>query len=96
MGITGIRYTKASQNGKSKPSGLQVSFWKAQRALEEWLETHVEGSIPARNLSVGILTSALSDRQREQLHERKRARQAPTLTVAEQREIHEQHERTAA
>jgi hypothetical protein len=32
-GITGIRYTKASQNGKSRPSGLQLSYYKTADAL---------------------------------------------------------------
>ena len=66
-----------------KPSGLQVSFWKAQAALELFLEAN--GAEAPRNLSLSILAGALSDRQREQLHERKRAKRAPGLTVAEQR-----------
>ena len=86
-GIVGYRPVKAVLNGK--PSGLQVSFWKAQGALQEWLEQYVPDARAPRNLSVSILTDALSERQREQLHERKRAKRAPALTVAEQREAYE-------
>ena len=92
----GVTRSTAARNGdaqtagngalpaRRKPSGLQLSFWKAQRALERFLEAH-DAEAP-RNLSLAILSGALSDRQREQLHERKRAKRAPTLTVAEQRE----------
>jgi hypothetical protein len=52
-----------------KPSGLQVSFWRAQRALEDLLLIH---DTPApRNLAISILENALSDRQRTELHARK-------------------------
>jgi hypothetical protein len=62
---------------------LQVSFWKAQRTLEVFLEMH-EVEAP-RNVAVSILAGALSDRQRQELHKRKRASRPPELTVAEQR-----------
>lgn len=71
QGITGIRYLKASQNGSSGRSGLQVSFWRAQRALEEWLEAHDVRS--PRGMSIEILEGAMPARQRARLQERKRA-----------------------
>jgi hypothetical protein len=62
-GITGIRYTKASQNGKSGPSGLQVSFRKAVETL------HLELRLPRLAIQ-SALEPALSKRQRRQLFEK--------------------------
>lgn len=84
---------KGRTQTRDRPSGLQVSFWKAQRALEEFLDLHDVRA--ARNLSVSILAEGLSDRQRTLLHERKRAKRAPTLTVAEQREAYQRLEEAA-
>jgi hypothetical protein len=82
-----------SQRRNTKPSGLQISFWKAQKALEDFLGLH-DATAP-RNLSLRILEDALSDKQRHELHARKRAKRAPTLTVAEQRDALEQEDQAA-
>ncbi len=81
-----------SQRRDSKPSGLQISFWKAQQALEQWLEEYVRDVPAPHNLAVQILEQAMSDKQRDELHARKRAKRAPTLTVAEQREALERED----
>ena len=79
---------------RRRSSGLQVSFWKAQQALEGWLVIYTDAPAP-RNLAVAILEDALSDRQLGELHARKRAKRAPTLSIAEQREAFERLERAA-
>ena len=89
-GITGIRYTKASQNGKSKPSGLQVSYRKAREVLEDHFISR--GEPYPHNLAVNILREAMSDLQRARLDERKRAQRAALMSTAEQREILERQE----
>lgn len=80
-----------SQRSNRKPSGLQISYRKAQVALERWIEIYTDAPAP-RNLSVRILENALSEKQRDELHARKRAKRAPTLTLAEQREQLDQQE----
>jgi hypothetical protein len=67
-GITGYRAVKASQNGKTKASGLQISYRKALEVLGEHFISRGETypSVLARN----ILKSALSDRQRATLERR--------------------------
>ena len=82
-GITGIRYTKASQNGKSKPSGLQVSYRKATDAAAALAMRIVEQNAraldvqlpPGARASVHLLAEfymsrALSSRARETLQQR--------------------------
>lgn len=82
-----------SQRRRSKPSGLQISFWKAQKALEDYLD--LRGASAPRNRSIAILEEALSDKQRDELHSRKRAKRAVTLTVAQQREALEREDEAA-
>lgn len=84
-----------SQHRRPKPSGLQISFWKAQRLLELYFEIENPGAIAPRNLSLQILERALSEKQRDELHARKRAKRAPTLTIAEQREALEREDLAA-
>jgi hypothetical protein len=85
--------TVTSQRSNPKPSGLQISFWKAQKAVEDFLALH--DVIAARNMSLRILEGSLSDKQREQLHARKRAKRAATLTVVEQRELLDREDQAA-
>jgi hypothetical protein len=82
---------KQPQRGRS---GMQVSFPKAVAILEDFFDD--SGYAYTHRLAVKLLAAALSDRQREQLRERKRACQAPTLTVAEQRDAYRQQEEGAA
>jgi hypothetical protein len=73
---------------RARPSGWQMSFWKAQGKLEEHFISRGE-PFPYR-LSVNILADALSDRQRAQLRKCIPAvKLAPTLTIAEQRRLYE-------
>jgi hypothetical protein len=62
-GITGIRYVKASQNGKQ--SGLQLSYFKLVRDIpdEPMSKSELEAWLAAK----------LSVRQREQLDQRRAA-----------------------
>jgi hypothetical protein len=59
-GITGIRYVKASQNGK--PSGLQVAYSK--------LVSDIPDEPMSKEEVERWITSKLSTRQREQLERR--------------------------
>lgn len=73
-GITGIRYVKASQNGKSGPSGRQVSAVKMRAHVEALLismrlppalaraeaERCVNGALPARQRSEEAFDGSLA------------------------------------
>lgn len=75
-GIIGLRYVKASQNGKSGPPGLQVSYRKAVLALA--LDYQREGKpwYAAVPQAERVLQQALPVRQRAQLHAREQRRAA--------------------
>jgi hypothetical protein len=62
----GVRYVKASQNGKANRSGLQVSYYRVFKAFTPHtdLDDHeIEN----------VLREALPERQRKQLDERQAA-----------------------
>jgi hypothetical protein len=69
-GITGIRYVRASQNGKNRHSGLQLSYHKAVRELADAMDP---GNPECLEVAGRILARALPARQRAQLQERKAA-----------------------
>jgi hypothetical protein len=62
---------KPSQNGRAKPSGLQVSYRKAVDQVADMLErSFIEKPCNARRLAEGAVKAALSERQRAILAER--------------------------
>lgn len=66
-GIVGVRYVKASQNGKSKPSGCQVSYKKA----ETFVRISLSGASPELAAHVlRALRMALPERQLARLQAR--------------------------
>lgn len=82
-GITGIRYTKASQNGKSGPSGLQQSHLKSVEQAEAMLRcadderirtgSHRPTPVLAREFMAQALPAKQLARQREQLEQKEAA-----------------------
>jgi hypothetical protein len=78
-GITGIRYTKASQNGKSGPPGLQQSHPRSVEQAEAMLRCADDERIrtgshrPTPELAREFMAQALSARQREQLEQKEAA-----------------------
>jgi hypothetical protein len=64
-GITGIRYVKASQNAKSKSSGLQVSALKMQKVMERRLYEFGYSRLVAKQRAFEDVYAALPPRQRE-------------------------------
>lgn len=77
-GYADPRRRKASRNAKSRPSGLQVSYRKAVRALARMMGDGPE----CLEVAERILAPALSDRQRTQLQAmRARARTVETAIM---------------
>lgn len=72
-GITGIRYVKASQNGK-KPSGVQISLGPMERELTQFLRAW--GFEDAEQTARAVVLRAVPDRQKSRARaqvERERA-----------------------